>query len=164
MTHLPKSASHWKRLQPTSLRHAMELCKAHALAVHQRSVERLAEQMGLPDHWALYKWLQNGRMPACLIRPYEAACGIDYITRWVAASANKMVVDMPSGRATSEADMVELNSGFAQALQLLTDFYQGGASTDPTPTLEALRNHLQQVAWHHANVAKFSTRQLEFPA
>lgn len=164
MTPLPKSAAGWKRLQPTSLRHGMELCKAHALAVHNRSVERIAEQMGLPDHWALYKWLQNGRMPACLIRPYESACGVDYITRWVAASASKMLIDLPSGRATREADMVELNSGFAQALQLLTNFYQAGAGADPAPTLEALRNHLQQVAWHHANVTQYSTPQLEFTA
>lgn len=163
---LPKRPADWKRVQPTSLRHAIELCKNHALTVHNRSVERIAELMGLPDHWALYKWLQNGRMPACLIRPYEQACGAHYITRWVAASAGLLTVDMPTGRTATASDMVALNTGFAQALQLLTNLYQGGQNggpkADAAATLEALRSHLEQVAYHHHNVAQHATPQLEF--
>jgi len=157
----PKTPAYWKRQQPGSLRHATELCKQHALAVHHRSVERIAELMGLPDHWALYKWLQNGRMPTCLIPPFEAACGINYVTRWIAASAGLMVLAMPTGRTVTQADMVGLNSGFANALQLLTNFYRDG-SGDATATLEALRSHLEQVAYHHKNVAAYATPELEF--
>lgn len=159
---LPKRRADWKRIQPTSLRHATELCKNHALAVHNRSVERIAELMGLADHWALYKWLQNGRMPACLIRPYEQACGAHYITRWIAASAGLLAVDMPTGRTATAGDMVALNTGFAHALQLLTDLYQNGPKAAPAATLEALRGHLEQVAYHHHNVAQHATPQLEF--
>ena len=112
-----KARVHWKRQQPNSLRHAMELCKAHALAVHHRSVERIADLMGLADHWALYKWMQNGRMPACLIRPYEHACGIDYITRYQAGSAGLLLVEVAAGRSVSQTELVELNSCFASALQ-----------------------------------------------
>ena len=39
----------WKRIQPTSLRNALELCKDHAKERHNLSVERIAEQMGLAD-------------------------------------------------------------------------------------------------------------------
>ena len=58
--------------------------------------------------------------------------------------------------------MVALNSGFASALQLLTDFYAADGSPDPAATLDALRCHLEQVAYHQHNVAKYATPQLEF--
>ena len=65
----------WKTYQPSSLRDALKACKDYALAKRNLSVERIAERMGLEDHWALYKWLSNGRMPAVSIHPYELACG-----------------------------------------------------------------------------------------
>lgn len=161
---LTKTRTHWKRQQPNSLRHATELCKAHALAVHHRSVERIAELMGLADHWALYKWMQNGRMPTCMVRPYEQACGIDYVTRWMAGSAGLVLVDVPAGRSVSQTELVELNSCFASALQLLTDFYSAPAKSDAEATLAALTTHLQQVAWHRANVSQHATPELDFEA
>ena len=66
----------WKRIRPHSLRYALELCKEHARERRNLSVERIAELMGLADHWALYKWFQSGRIPANLIRPFEHVCGI----------------------------------------------------------------------------------------
>lgn len=58
--------------------------------------------------------------------------------------------------------MVELNTGFAQALQLLTDFYKADGKADPVVTLDALRQHMEQVASHHRNVAQYATPELEF--
>ena len=156
-----KPRRNWKRLQPTSLRHALELCKEHARERLNRSVERIADEMGITDHWTVYKWLQTGRIPANLIRPFESACGIDYVTRWIAASAGKMLVDIPTGRRLEGTDVVALHNGFGAALQLLTDFYAGGEQADPTATLEALRNHLQQVAAHHLNVTNFTQPELD---
>lgn len=118
--------------------------------------------MGLEDHWALYKWIANGRMPLVLAPAFEHACGINLVARWMAATDGKLLVDIPSGRKAQPADMVELNTGFAQALQLLTDFYQADGKADPAATLDALRNHLQQVAAHHHNVAQYATPELEF--
>ena len=149
-------------MQPHSLRHALELCKEHAREVLNKSVERIAEDMGITDHWSVYKWIQSGRIPANLIRPYEAACGIDMVLRWHAASRGKLLVDIPTGRALTEADVVELHNGFGAALQLLTAFYGGKA--DATSTAEALTSHLQQVAWHHANVRQHATPELDFSA
>lgn len=151
----------WKRYQPATLRDAMQGCKDFALERHNLGVERIAERMGLEDHWALYKWLANGRMPLVCVPAYQHACGIDLVTRWLAASGNKLLVDMPTGKQATHADMVELNTGFANALQLLTDFYKGGPSANPAATLEALRTHLEQVAYHHRNVADYATPQLE---
>lgn len=153
---------HWKRWQPASLRDALKGCKDFAQERHNLSVERIAERMGLEDHWALYKWIANGRMPAVLLPAYEHACGINLVARWMAATDGKLLVDMPRGRQAQAADMVELNTGFAQALQLLTDFYSGGEQADANATLEALRNHLQQVAAHQLNVAGFAEPELDF--
>ena len=160
MTAKPKR--YWQRLQPTSLRHAMELCKDHARERLNKSMERVADDMGVSDHYALYKWIQSGRMPANLVRPFELACGINFVTRWYAASEGFLLVEIPTGRQAQPTDMVELNSGFAQALQLLTDFYSGGPKACPTTTLEALRNHLEQVAYHQRNVAAYTAPELEF--
>lgn len=154
-----KPARNWKRLQPTSLRHALELCKEHARERLNRSVERIADEMGITDHWTVYKWIQTGRIPANLIRPYEVACGIDYVTRWVAASAGKMLVDIPTGRRLEGADVIALHNGFGAALQLLTDFY--AAKAQPDAVIAALTTHLQDVAWHRANVAQFATPELD---
>lgn len=154
----------WKRWQPATLRDALKGCKDHAQQRHNLSVERIAERMGLEDHWALYKWIANGRMPLVLAPAYENACGINLVARWMAATDDKLLVEMPKGRQAQAADMVELNTGFAQALQLLTDFYQGGDKPDPEATLAALRQHLEQVAYHHANVSAYQEPQLEFEA
>lgn len=157
-----KPTRQWKRLQPTSLRHAMELCKDHARERLNKSMERIADDMGVSDHYALYKWLQSGRMPANLVRPFELACGINFVTRWFAASEGYLLVTIPKGSQASPADMVELNSGFATALQLLDDFYKGGDKACPEATLQALRTHLEQVAYHQGNVAAYATPELEF--
>lgn len=156
------SRRHWKRYQPATLRDALQGCKDYALERQNLSVERIAERMGLEDHWALYKWLSNGRMPLVCVPAYQHACGIDLVTRWLAASGNKLLVDMPTGKQAPHADMVELNTRFASALQLLTDFYRGGDQADSGATLEALRNHLEQVAYHHQNVAVYATPELDF--
>lgn len=150
----------WKRTQPTSLRHALELCKEHARERLNKSVERIADDMGLADHWSLYKWFQNGRMPLNLVRPFEMACGIDFVTRWMAASSGRLLVEVPTGRSLTHNDIVELHNNFGAALKLLTDFY--AKPGDPTATAAALTSHMEHVAWHRANVATHQNPELEF--
>ena len=151
----------WKRAVPTSLVGALRLCKEFAQERRNLSVERIADRMGV-SHDALYKWLATGRMPAVLIPAYELACGCNFATVWLGACAGKLVIDMPTGRTAAQADMVALNTGFAAALQLLTDFYANPGRADPTETLAALQQHLQQVAWHSSNVANHANPELEF--
>ena len=149
----------WKALQPSSLRHAFELCKDHARERLNKSVEGIAEDMGLADHWVLYKYLQKGSMPANLIRPYELACGIDFVTRYLAASNGRLLVQIATGRKLAHADIVELHEHFAMALKLLTDYY--AKPGDPSAALAALTTHMEHVAWHRQNVAQHATPQLE---
>ena len=149
----------WKALQPSSLRHAFELCKDHARERLNKSVEGIAEDMGLADHWVLYKYLQKGSMPANLIRPYELACGIDFVTRYLAASNGRLLVQIATGRKLNHTDVAELHEHFAKALQLMTEFY--AKPGDPAETLAALTAHMEHVAWHRQNVAQHANPQLE---
>lgn len=151
----------WKRVRPASLIEALRLCKEYAHEKANLSVERIADRMGA-THDSLYKWLATGRLPAILIPAYEHACGCHFASAWLNTCAGKLVIDMPTGRAVMLADLVELNSGFAQALQLLTDFHADPAKTDAETTVAALTVHLQQVAWHRANVQQHGAPELEF--
>ena len=155
-------ARFWKRAQPATLRDALAQTKEYAREAKNLGVERIAELMGLEDHWALYKWIQTGRFPLVLLPAYEHVCGIDLATRWLAASRRKLLVDMPIGKGAEQGDLVQLGADFQHAVALLHDFYQSNGSADAEPVLAALREHLQAVAHHHFNVSGFSDPQLDF--
>ena len=150
----------WKRIQPTSLRHALELCKDFAKERHNLSVERIAERMGLTDHWTVYKWIQTGRIPANMIRPYETACGIDYVTRWLAASSGRLLIDIPTGRKADAADMQALQELLNTAVGQLLQFYGGKAEAGDT--LAAIQQAMEGLAWHRGNVQKHAQPELDF--
>ncbi|MGY1949487.1 hypothetical protein [Pseudomonas pergaminensis] len=149
----------WKNVRPTSLRHALELCKDFAIDAHNKSVQRIADEMGLPDHWALYKWLQTGRMPANLIRPYERVCNCDYVTRWIAASAGRLTIDMPTGRNCNAQDTQVLQELLTTAAGKLLAFYAKNSEADET--LAAIQEAMEGLAWHRGNVSQTQHPQLE---
>lgn len=151
----------WKNARANSLTHALRLCKEYAQDRHNLSVERIGDRMGV-SHDNLYKWLATGRMPAILIPPYEHACGAHFVSDWLAASAGRLVVPMPTGKAAAEADLLAVNASCAAALTLLTQFYTDPATADLAATTDALRAHLEQVAFHQANVARCAAPELEF--
>ena len=151
----------WKRIRPISLVHAMRLCTEFALERHNLSVARIADRMGVSLD-CLYKWLATGKLPAVQIPTLELACGCSYVSTWLAMSAGKLVIDRPKGRKADATDLVEFNSGFAKALQMLGDFHQGKATAQDT--LAALQLHLEAAAWHHSNVARHATPELDFEA
>ncbi|MFV2950150.1 hypothetical protein [Pseudomonas japonica] len=153
------SRRRWKSLRPTSLRHALEMCKDYARENLNKGVERIADEMGLADHWALYKWLQSGRMPANLIRPYEQACGCDYVTRWIAASAGRLTIDIPTGRRCAAQDMQALQELLTTAAGQLLAFYDQRSDADQT--LAAIQAAMEGLAWHQGNVKQSQQPQLE---
>lgn len=151
----------WKRVRPTSAVEALRLCKDYALERHNLSVERIAELIGVSTD-NLYKWLASGRMPLVVVPTYELACRCNFASAWLAASAGKLVIDMPTGRKANSADVMGVNSSCAAALPLLTAFYADPASADLDATLAALRTHMEQVAYHHHNVERYATPELDF--
>ncbi|WP_417581542.1 hypothetical protein [Nitrincola sp.] len=149
----------WKRVSPCSLRQSMELSMEFAREKHNRSVDRIADLMGLANKWVLYKWLESGRMPAILIRPFEAACGIDLVTRYIGHSANKMLIDIPTGKRVTSTDLNELQASFAGAVSLLVAFYERQDSANEA--LAALTGLLEDVAWHRKNLEEHMQPSLE---
>lgn len=155
------SRRNWKQVRPISAIDALRLCKEYAQVKKNLSVERIADRMGV-THDSLYKWLATGRMPAILIPAFENVCGCSFASVWLVTSAGKLVIDMPTGRATTPEGLMDVNTSCAAALQLLTAFYASPQAADPEETLAALRTHLQQVAFHHHNVASYATPELDF--
>ncbi|MCU8103485.1 hypothetical protein L5M38_02815 [Shewanella sp. SM101] len=148
----------WKKVTANSLRHSMELCLEHGRERKNLSMDRVADLMGLPNKWQLYKWLENGRMPAQLIRPFEYACGIDLMTSYLAVSAGKLVIDIPAGRNATATEINELQGGFSDSMGLLIRFYAG--ETNANETIGALTNIMGGLAWHRENVSKSQSPEL----
>lgn len=149
----------WKRVHATSLRDAIRLCKDHAQERHNLSVERIAERMGLADHWVLYKWIASAKMPAVMIPAYEATCGIDLVSRYLATRAGRLVIDMPRGKAAGTEDMQALQGVLHEAIGALLRFYAGEQEADDT--LSAVQQGLESLAWHRGNVQKTAQPELE---
>lgn len=150
----------WKSTVPTSLSHAMELCIEHAREKYNRSVDRIAELMGLANKYTLYKWVESGKLPAISIRPFEHACGCDFITRYLAHSAAKLLVDIPIGRAGSDEDIQRLHESCGAAVGVLIKFYRGEVTTEQASG--ALTVAMEDLGWHRANVLKSQSPELDF--
>jgi len=153
------SRRNWKRVRPTSLRHAMELCKDYALERNNLSVDRIAERMGLADKWVIYKWMDSGRIPAVLIPAFEVACGVDFVTRWLASRDGKLLIEMPTGRNLGAEDVNNLQEVLHAAVGALIDFYGNKKKADET--LADITTALESLAWHKGNVAQHDHPQLE---
>lgn len=136
----------------------MELCLAYARERRRLSVDRVADLMGLPSRWSIYKWLENGRLPATLIPPFEHACGVDFVTQYLAHSKHKLLVDIPTGRQATEMELHELQGAFGEALGLLIKVYHG--AVEPDQASAALNRLMGGLAWHRENIAKSQTPEL----
>lgn len=148
-----------KKQIPRSLRHSLELAIGNAKTQHNRSVEGVAEIMGLENHWVLYKYFENGRMPAVLIPAFEAACGCDYVSRWLATRTGKVLIDVPTGRKLQPSDIATLQENLHSTVAALMEFYAGKAEV--AATLTAISQSLESLTWHRGNVEQHNQPQLE---
>lgn len=148
----------WRRIRPTSFSHAMELCLDHARIVKKLSVDRVADLMGLPNKWVIYKWMESGRMPGNLIPVFENVCDIKYVTQWLAQAGHQLLIAIPTGRNATAKDIHELQAAAHDAVGLLIRFYQSQASADDT--IAALHGLMQDLGWHRINVEKFAQPEL----
>jgi hypothetical protein len=149
----------WKRIQPRDLRHAMDLCLEYARERYNRSVDNIADLMGEVNRYTLYKWIEAGSMPVRKVKAFKHACGIDFLSRWLAMSGNKLVIEIPIGKIADPEDMQALQEITHAAIGSLLKFYKEQA--DSAETLAAVQTALERLAWHRANVEK--CRQPELP-
>lgn len=148
----------WKRLRPTSISHGMELCLLHGKEARNQSVDRIADHMGLENKWMIYKWVESARIPAILIRPFEHACGADYVTRYLAHSAHKLLIDIPTGRAATATEINALTIAMSETSSLLLKFHQGQVSAEET--LDMITEVMESLAWHRGAVEKHAQPEL----
>lgn len=153
------SRKNWNKVHPTSLQQAMELSITHAREVHNRSVDGIADLMGLSNKWAIYKWIEGGNMPLRSVRAFEHACGCNFISRWLAHSGGNMLVKIPTGRAVSKTELAELHQKFADAFSSLSGFYEGNKEVQQT--LDNVMTTLEGLAWHHGNVEQHAQPSLD---
>lgn len=146
--------TNWKKRQArvSNLLAAIELCVDFARERHNRSVERIAELMGIPSHWNLYKYMQSGKLPANLIPVFEHACGCSFVSAFLATRSNKLVIDMPTGKRLSPKDINALQGNFSEAVAALIKFYD--SEGDAEDTLAQLTALISKLAGHRANVQK----------
>lgn len=153
------SRQNWRAVRPLDLRDAMDWCTKYAKAKHNRSVDTVADLMGV-NKWTLYKWMAEADMPARLIKNFEHACGIDYVSRWLVISSGKLVIDVPKGKACGAKDIQRLQTANNDAVGALLKFYDDLADVDAT--LAAIQAALEQTAWHRGNVEKYRQPELPF--
>lgn len=150
----------WKKAQPRSLREALEMCKDYAIAVHHRSVERIAELAGEESYWTVYGWLRDGSIPGKKIVTFQHACGCDFITRYLAHSAGRMLIEIPAGKLLHSEDVHDLQNTLNQAVGALLGFAAG--KLDACEVGAEISTALEALAWHRENVNKVSQPELEF--
>ncbi len=153
--------TNWKH-PPQSLQAALEACVDYARFKHNRSIENIAADMGLANHWSLYKWIESGRLPAVLIRPFELACRCDFVTRFLAHAAHRLIIDIPSGKIPVTGDIQTVQEASNQAVAALIGFATG--KTGSTVVIDTVTVAMEQLAYQRANAVKVSQPELELEA
>jgi hypothetical protein len=140
------------------LQDAIEACVEHARDRHQMSVDRIADEMGLASKWTLYKYIESASIPARLIRPFETACRCTFITQHLAASARKLMIDMPTGRKAVASDIHALQAACTAAIGALLHFSTG--KTDAPTTVLAVTEAIERLARERAEVERHAQPEL----
>jgi hypothetical protein len=98
-------------------------------------------------------------MPLNRIRQFETFCGISLISDYLClAHGDKVVVSIPAGKKAAVTELGDVQVTFAEAMALLTKFYQSGGGMDETVT--ALTECLTQLAYQRSNVQKATAPEL----
>lgn len=139
----------WKPVQARSVQEAIRLCLDYAEHRHNRGAQRIGELIGTTE-WTIYKWMSDGSIPSKRIRPFEFACDCTFITEYLAGSAQKLLVDIPSGRPADQSALLDLQNVCNTAVGALTRYYRNEAQTEDV--LLAVTDAMKVLAAHRQNV------------
>jgi len=155
------SRRNWKVWRPSSLQEAVEGCVDFARDHSPRmSVERIGDLVG-ESKWTLYKWIEQGSIPARKIPGFEHACGVCYVTEYLATSARKLVIDLPTGRLPVGSDIHALQESCTAAIGALLRFAEGKA--DAADTADHLTAAMIRLAHERAQVERHAQPELILP-
>lgn len=151
-------ARNWKVWRPGDLQSAVEGCVLFAQHHDPRaSVERIADLVG-EGKWTVYKWMQQGSIPARKIAGFEHACGVHYVTEYLASSARKLVIDLPTGRLPASSDIHALQQTCTDAVGALLRFAEGRSDADETT--DYLTAAIARLAHERAQVERHAQPEL----
>lgn len=154
-------ARNWKH-PPQSLQQALEACLDHARIKHRQSIDRIAADMGLANHWNLYKWVESGRLPAVLIRPFELACRCNYVTRLLAHASHHLVIDIPTGKLPAAGDLQTVQAAANDAMSALIGFAAGKVGS--LAVIDAVTTAMEHLAHQRENAKHAAQPELELEA
>jgi len=147
--------------QPRDLRDALRASKDYARQTRNLSVERIADLIDCTAD-ALYKWMGDGKMPACKIEPFEHACGCHFVSEYLAGGAGRIVVKVPLGRQPDAESLAGLQAVTADAVAKLARYWRGEIDYDEAHA--GLTICLKAAAWHRSNMEHAAQPDLDLAA
>jgi len=147
----------WK-VAPASLAEAFRLCREHGIERKRLSVDRLAELMATTPA-TLYKWMEDGTMPAHRIAQFEHFTGAHFVSDYLAISSGRVVVPLPTGRPDTAEDISGLQLVCHEAIASLIRCWRGESDIDET--VSALTMGLKALAWERENVQRRDRPELD---
>lgn len=141
------------------MNHAIQLCKQHALDNKNMSVARIADHLAITTD-TLYKWLGNGRIPANHVFAYEQACGISFITEYLAHGQGYLLVKAPTGRKAEHKDLNKLQLYMAQVAAKIIEANEGDCTAQDA--IDHIKVLMQDLAYQQKNVAAVQVPQTQF--
>lgn len=153
------SKTYWNRLVPHSMVKALNLTKDHGKEKKQQSVQRIGDRLGVsPD--CLYKWLGDATMPVNKVIAFEEACGINFVTQYLAQSQGFLLVPAPTGRKAEHKDLNELQLYMAKVVAKIIEANQGECTAQEA--IDAIKVLMQDLAYQQRNVKVAEMPQEEF--
>ena len=150
--------TYWKRQVPHSLVKALNLTKEHGKENAQLSIERIADRLAVSDS-CLYKWLGDSTMPVNRVIAFEQACGINFVTQYLAHSQGYLLVPAPTGRKAQHRDLTELQLFMTEVMALIIKSNDGQTSAESA--IDGIKTLMEDLAFHQKNVAKQDQPQNE---
>jgi hypothetical protein len=140
------------------MQEAMRACLDYALHKHNRSVAQVAELIGVTE-WVVYKWMSDGSIPSKRIRPFEFACDATFVTHYLASSAQKLIIDIPTGKKTNNEGMMDLQNTLNESVKVLCEFYKGDLQAKDV--MGVVTAGIAELASHRENVSKHDAPELD---
>ena len=147
----------WRVWRPTGLQEAVAGCVQFAQERLGKSVEQIADLVA-ESPWTVYKWMATGNIPARKIAGFEYACGATYISGYLAASSHKLVIDLPTGRIPTAADINLTQAVCTDAIAALIAFAEGKKAAGET--IDFLTAAIQRLATERAHVERHDQPEL----
>lgn len=148
----------WKCWVPNSLQEAVEGCVAFTQDRHNHSVDRVADLVG-ESKWTVYKWLEQGSIPSKKIPGFEHACGCNYVTAYLATTARKLLIDMPTGRPSGAGQILVVQEACNAATGALIAFAEHKSTAEQT--IAALQRALELLAYERSNIQRYEQPELD---